>query len=72
MDSVGPADGIDPAYGELLRKAANQGVSILGYGMTVSRGGLSLGKRLTVDLGPHPFTKDDWEPLRVAPGNKQP
>ena len=72
VDSVGPADGIDPAFGQVLRRAAEQGVLILGYGMTVSRRGLGLGRPLIVDLGPHPFTKDDWEPLRVAPGNKQP
>ena len=72
VDSVGPADGIDPDYGSLLRKAAKAGVLILGYSMTVSRRGLGLGKPLTVDLGPHPYTKHDWQPLRVAPGNKRP
>ncbi len=58
---VGPADGIDPAYGAALRDAAARGVEILGYGMRVGRRGLVLGDRLAVDPGPHRFTRDHWE-----------
>ncbi len=58
--AVGPADGIDPAYGKALRAAAGKGVEILGYGMRVGVGGLRLDAPLRVDPGPHPYSRDDW------------
>ena len=58
--SVGPADGIDPAYGEALREATAKGVEVLGYRMRVGRHGLVLGDPLAVDPGPHRFTREDW------------
>jgi sugar fermentation stimulation protein A len=59
--AVGPADGIDPAYGEALRTAAAQGVEVLGYRMRVGRRGLTLDEPVAVDLGPHRFPREAWE-----------
>ena len=36
IDTVSPADEIDPRYGELLREAAKQGVEMLAYGTEFS------------------------------------
>lgn len=40
IDKVGPADGIDPRYGETLRRAMQQGVEVLAYGCDVSAEGV--------------------------------
>ncbi len=53
VERVGPADGIDPAYGDALRTAAGEGVEILGYRMRVDRAGLTLTEAIPLDLGPH-------------------
>ena len=69
---VGPADGIDPAYGRALRDALRAGVEVFGYRMRVSRRGLVLDRRIPVDPGPHPVDRSAWtdpeEALGVAPG----
>jgi len=45
-----PADEIDPKYGELLRRAVNNGVEILAYQMNFSPSRVEPGPRLPVDL----------------------
>jgi len=50
---VGPADGIDPGFGDAFRKAIRTGVRVLGYGMQVTPRGLRLGQRLRIAPGPH-------------------
>lgn len=60
VDRVGFADGIDPEFGRLARKAARHGVEILGYHMRVSRTGLTLGDPLPLDPEPHPYRREDW------------
>ncbi|MCG8455639.1 MAG: DNA/RNA nuclease SfsA, partial [Holophagales bacterium] len=45
-----PADEVDPAYGETLRKACGAGVEPLAYRMRFSRRGVELLDRLPVDL----------------------
>jgi sugar fermentation stimulation protein A len=40
--TVGPADDVDPAYGELLRKAAAAGLEVIGLGASVSPRGIEL------------------------------
>ncbi len=59
---VGPADGIDPRYGELLRKVLDAGVEALAYRVRVLRDRLVLGERLAVDPGPHPVGRRDFPP----------
>jgi sugar fermentation stimulation protein A len=54
VDAVGPADDIDPRYGEALRQAAGSGVEVLGYRMRITRGGLALSRAIPLDPGPHP------------------
>jgi sugar fermentation stimulation protein A len=49
-DTVSPADAIDPAYGALLREAAEAGVEILAYRAQVSRSEICLEQRLPVLL----------------------
>lgn len=49
-DSVGPADDIDPAYGDLLRRAVAAGVAVHGVGMEVTPAGITPVRRL--DLRP--------------------
>ncbi|MCP4715615.1 MAG: DNA/RNA nuclease SfsA, partial [Deltaproteobacteria bacterium] len=48
-----PAGHIDPAYGEELRRAADNGVGVLAYDVKISTKGISLGKRLPVILSPN-------------------
>ncbi len=50
---VGPADGIDPAYGEALRLARARGVELLAHRLRASARGLLLGEPVPVDPGPH-------------------
>lgn len=50
VTSFCPADSIDPTYGELLRKAAAQGVEILVYQCKMGLEELTLGRSLPVDL----------------------
>ena len=50
IESVRPADHIDPAYGVLLRQAAMQGVEILAYGADISPTQISLSRPLPVLL----------------------
>jgi sugar fermentation stimulation protein A len=45
-----PADHIDPAYGQELRKAANKGVEILAYDVTLDPEGIALRSALPYDL----------------------
>lgn len=45
-----PADDIDPAYGKALRKAARAGVKLLPYQACVTPKGVTVERRLPVDL----------------------
>jgi sugar fermentation stimulation protein A len=49
--TVGPADDIDPAYGDLLRRAAAAGVAVHGVGMDVTPAGIVPARRLELRLG---------------------
>ena len=49
-DSVEPADEIDPAYGEALRKAADAGVEVLAVGARVTARAIALERTLPVRL----------------------
>ena len=48
VDEVRPADAIDPAYGEALRRALAAGVEALAYGADISLAGIELRHRLPV------------------------
>jgi sugar fermentation stimulation protein A len=52
IESVRPADDIDPEYGRLLRQAADQGVEVLAYGATldVRESRIEIVRHLPVDL----------------------
>lgn len=50
IQSVAPADDLDPAYGKMLRCAANVGVEILAYGASISPETIYLEKSLPVNL----------------------
>lgn len=67
---VGPADGIDPAFGHAFREARRAGVRVLGYGMRVTPRGLVLGQRLRIAPGPHAVTRKAWieDAPRAQPG----
>ncbi len=54
-----PADHIDPAYGETLRRAAEAGVEILPYRAHVSPQGIRWGELIPKDLSP-------WRPEPAA------
>lgn len=45
-----PADGIDPVYGEKLRAAVGNGLEILAYACQVTPQGITLSRKLDVDL----------------------
>jgi sugar fermentation stimulation protein A len=47
---VAPADAIDPAYGEALRRAAAQGVELYALGARVSPRGIRVERELPVRL----------------------
>jgi sugar fermentation stimulation protein A len=49
-ESVAPADSIDPAYGALLREAAQAGVELLAYQAEVTRSEIKLSRRVPVLL----------------------
>jgi sugar fermentation stimulation protein A len=61
--AVGPADGIDPEYGRLLREVRHEGVEVVAHRMRVGRAGLVLAARIRFDPGPH---LDSAEALRLA------
>lgn len=46
IDKIGPADGIDPRYGETLRRAMQLGVEVLAYGCEVSAEGVKATRAL--------------------------
>lgn len=50
VNSFGPADHIDPKYGELLREAKEKGVEILAYQCKVTPDEIKLSKKLPVKL----------------------
>lgn len=50
VTSFGPADDIDPKYGELLRQAEAKGVEILAYQCKLTPDEIKLSKRLPVKL----------------------
>ncbi len=50
VESFRPADHIDPEFGQVLRDAAARGVEALCYRAKVTRKGIELETRLTVDL----------------------
>jgi len=49
-EAFAPADQIDPAYGEELRKAAANGVEIIAYDVTIDHEKIGLRRPLTVTL----------------------
>jgi sugar fermentation stimulation protein A len=53
VESVRPADEIDPAYGLALRCAVEAGVEVYALGASVKVQGVSLERKLLVDLSPH-------------------
>ena len=48
---VRPADEIDEIYGDALRRAVRAGVEVLAYRCDISTLGITLGTRVSVDLG---------------------
>lgn len=50
VDTVGPADDIDPVYGQALRAAAAAGVDVMAYGCEVSPRGIRLARPVGVAL----------------------
>lgn len=50
IERVRPADHIDPAYGQLLRQAADKGVEVLAYSADISSTEIVLVRRLPVEL----------------------
>lgn len=48
VQTVSPADEIDPLYGTLLRQAGKSGVEIMAYGARVSLDGIKLYRRLPI------------------------
>lgn len=61
-----PAEAIDPAYGEALRRAARAGVELLAYRARVSLEGLRLERRLPVRLRRGPRGGPASGPARQA------
>ncbi len=53
VDSVRPADEIDPAYGAALRRAVDAGVEVYALVAEVSPTSVRLVRRVPVDPGPH-------------------
>ncbi|KPV41778.1 hypothetical protein AN478_01225 [Thiohalorhabdus denitrificans] len=51
-EGFGPADHIDPAYGERLREAAEAGVELLAYRTRITPEGIGLAGAEPIDLGP--------------------
>jgi len=50
VDTFRPADDIDPAYGETLRRAVKAGVEIIAYSTKVTKRTFELAERLVLDL----------------------
>lgn len=50
IDRIMPADSIDPAYGQLLRQAINNGVEVLAYKTDISRKGIKVTHSIPVIL----------------------
>jgi sugar fermentation stimulation protein A len=50
VQEVRPADRIDPDYGRTLREAVGQGVEVIAYGADVSPRGITLTRKLAVEL----------------------
>ncbi len=50
IDRLVPADAIDPEYGKLIRKAANFGVEILGYGAVLAPEKIKLERKIPIHL----------------------
>lgn len=50
VDSVTPADRVDPVYGRALREAVAAGVEVLGIGATVTPEGIGINRRIAVLL----------------------
>lgn len=50
INTVSPADQIDPEYGRLLREAKAAGVEVMAYGAEISETAISLVRELTVVL----------------------
>lgn len=50
IDSVSPADEIDPKYGELLRQAVNAGVEVIAYNARITEQEIYLAKKIPVLL----------------------
>jgi sugar fermentation stimulation protein A len=48
--AVGPADGIDPEYGRLLREVVGRGVEAMAHGLHISNTSLVVGRELPVVL----------------------
>lgn len=48
--AVRPADDIDPRYGEALRRAAGSGVEVLAYASRLTTRGMTLSRRVPVEL----------------------
>ena len=51
VEVFAPADAIDPAYGEELRRVMTEGVEAFAYTTTVEPGRIRLGRRVPIDLG---------------------
>lgn len=50
--SFGPADAIDPAYCETLRRAAEAGVEVMAWSTRVTESDVRLARKLRLDLSP--------------------
>ena len=50
IDRLMPADSIDPDYGKLLRKAATNGVELLGYGAQIAPAEIKLNRKIPVQF----------------------
>ena len=53
VESVRPADEIDPAYGRALRSAVESGVEVYALGASVTPQGVNLERQIPVDLSAH-------------------
>lgn len=54
VDEVAPADAVDPAYGDGLRRAVSDGVEVLAFGARVGPRRIVLERQLAVVLGMPP------------------
>lgn len=51
VHTLAPADHLDPAYGEALRRARGQGVEVLAWACAVSAAEIRLDREIAVELG---------------------